>query len=92
MKNYIIIGIVFVIIIGTYFIYQSSQSEQSINKEGTEVIMELQASCQTDADCKEYISHNTCELFCANNSEVNNTIISGLKISCDSTLWDPPLD
>lgn len=92
MKNYIIIGTVAVIIIvGTYFVYRSSPPEQLNIKQETELLTELQTSCLTKADCKEYVAYNTCELFCANNEEANNEVISKLKVTCDSTLWDRPI-
>ena len=52
----------------------------------------LITSCVTDEDCKNYISHNTCKLFCANLDESNNQILADLKVTCDSILWDPPLE
>lgn len=93
MKKYIFIGIaILIVIVGAYFVYQSTQKSQPINEQKIKLEKEFQTSCQTDADCKKYISHNNCELYCANNEEINNEVLSGFKVTCDSTLWDPPLE
>jgi len=49
----------------------------------------LQTACRIDANCTEYISHNTCEVFSANKAKINKEILQKMKITCDSTLWDP---
>ena len=51
----------------------------------------LQLDCQNDSECRYLISHNTCQLFCVNNIQENDSVVSELKVTCDSTLWDPPL-
>ena len=90
LKNNILFGIVAIVIaVGAYLTYQSAQTSQQINEQETEVEIEFQTSCQSDAYCKEYISHNNCKLYCANNEEINNEVLSGFKVTCDSTLWDP---
>ena len=91
LKKNTLVGIVAIfIIVGAYFVYQSVQTSQPINEQETKVEMGFQTSCQIDTDCKKYISHNNCELYCANDEEINNEVLSGFKVTCDSTLWDPP--
>ena len=87
MKNCFLIGILgAIIVIAGYLFYQNFQQ----NNDEITVNLKFNTACQTSGDCKEYISHNTCKLFCANNEEINNEIILSLKITCDSALWDPP--
>jgi len=87
MGNKFVVGIIIILLFGGYFIYQyiflpSQQTE--------EVLTNLKISCQTSSDCKEYISYNTCELFCGNKEGVNSNIISELKTTCDATNWFRP--
>lgn len=53
-------------------------------------LLELETDCSSDNDCQSLISHNSCELFCANTDSANQLIINSLNKSCDSTLWDLP--
>ncbi len=85
-KNYILIGVIMIIIVAGYFVYQNFPQ----NKSQTITGQELKTACQTSADCKEFISHNTCEVYCANTEQTNNKVISELKVTCDPTLWDRP--
>ncbi len=91
IKNFVLVGIALIIIVvGTYFIYQSSQHSQPTHEQEAEVEITFQTNCQTNADCKKYISYNNCDVYCANNEEINNEVLSRFKVTCDSTLWDPP--
>ncbi|OGF27286.1 hypothetical protein A2331_00895 [Candidatus Falkowbacteria bacterium RIFOXYB2_FULL_34_18] len=49
----------------------------------------LDFRCDTDIDCSKYISTNSCQMFCANQNQNNENIISKLKKTCDASLWDP---
>lgn len=88
-KSILLIGIsILIVIVSSYFVYQLIQLPKSINENSKEI--NFQSDCIMDADCEEYISHNNCNLYCANNENKNNVIISRFKMTCDSTLWDPP--
>lgn len=52
----------------------------------------LDFNCVLNRDCSKHVSSNTCQLFCANQNINNEKVISGFKKTCDSALWDPPLN
>lgn len=49
----------------------------------------LKLSCETDNDCRSYISSNTCDVLCANTQDLNAVYVANFKPSCDPTVWDP---
>ncbi len=49
-------------------------------------------NCESDSDCENIISHNTCTLYCANSDDINQNLIDPPYTTCDATLWDPPFE
>jgi uncharacterized protein YxeA len=81
----IIFALVICVIIGNK-IYQNTKEVSKMSDYYQGLIRE----CKINNDCKEYISYNTCEVFCAKDTEQNDKHLKQLPVKCDATLWDRP--
>jgi hypothetical protein len=91
-SKYISIIVILLIVIALLVLIFASgnNGNESANTNTVKAIPDrVKLSCETDSDCRMYISTNTCEVLCANTKDINAVYVANFRPSCDPTVWDP---
>ena len=85
----LVILVIMIVLLIIIFASDNDGDESANVNTFVEITERLKLVCETDTDCKNYVSYNSCEAICANTQDINALYIKNFELSCDASNWDP---